>query len=72
MRRVGVGGRPRELGRPPRRSAQPGAGWVGAMSSPPPARKGFYREEVAKTLWAVRAEYRDLQPVGSGAYGAVW
>ncbi|KAM6162369.1 mitogen-activated protein kinase 12 isoform 3-T3 [Erethizon dorsatum] len=41
------------------------------MSSPPPSRKGFYSQEVAKTLWAVRAEYRDLQPVGSGAYGAV-
>ncbi|XP_023421322.1 polyamine deacetylase HDAC10 isoform X2 [Cavia porcellus] len=41
------------------------------MSSPPPVRKGFYRQEVAKTLWVVRAEYQDLQPVGSGAYGAV-
>lgn len=42
------------------------------MSSPPPARRGFYRQEVTKTDWEVRAEYRDLQPVGSGAYGAVW
>ncbi|XP_037703675.1 mitogen-activated protein kinase 12 isoform X2 [Choloepus didactylus] len=41
------------------------------MSSPPPARRGFYRQEVTKTEWEVRAEYRDLQPVGSGAYGAV-
>lgn len=42
------------------------------MSSPPPARKGFYRQEVTKTAWEVRAVYQDLQPVGSGAYGAVW
>ncbi|XP_033261270.1 mitogen-activated protein kinase 12 isoform X5 [Orcinus orca] len=41
------------------------------MSSPPPARKGFYRQEVTKTAWEVRAVYQDLQPVGSGAYGAV-
>ncbi|KAM5288759.1 mitogen-activated protein kinase 12 isoform 2-T2 [Ctenodactylus gundi] len=41
------------------------------MSSPPPARKGFYRREVTKTVWEVRAVYQDLQPVGSGAYGAV-
>ncbi|KAM9674248.1 mitogen-activated protein kinase 12 [Trichechus inunguis] len=41
------------------------------MSSPPPARKGFYRQEVTKTVWEVRVVYQDLQPVGSGAYGAV-
>uniref|UniRef100_A0A7N4NSV3 mitogen-activated protein kinase n=1 Tax=Sarcophilus harrisii TaxID=9305 RepID=A0A7N4NSV3_SARHA len=41
------------------------------MSSPPPPRKGFYRQEVTKTAWEVRELYRDLQPVGSGAYGAV-
>ncbi|XP_072452557.1 mitogen-activated protein kinase 12 isoform X4 [Notamacropus eugenii] len=41
------------------------------MSSPPPPRKGFYRQEVTKTAWEVRDLYRDLQPVGSGAYGAV-
>uniref|UniRef100_U3BS38 mitogen-activated protein kinase n=1 Tax=Callithrix jacchus TaxID=9483 RepID=U3BS38_CALJA len=41
------------------------------MSSPPPARSGFYRQEVTKTAWEVRVVYRDLQPVGSGAYGAV-
>nr|XP_020838538.1 mitogen-activated protein kinase 12 isoform X1 [Phascolarctos cinereus] len=41
------------------------------MSSPPPPRKGFYRQEVTKTEWEVRELYRDLQPVGSGAYGAV-
>ncbi|KAK2121932.1 hypothetical protein P7K49_003318 [Saguinus oedipus] len=40
------------------------------MSSPPPARSGFYRQEVTKTAWEVRVVYRDLQPVGSGAYGA--
>uniref|UniRef100_A0A8C4YQA3 mitogen-activated protein kinase n=1 Tax=Gopherus evgoodei TaxID=1825980 RepID=A0A8C4YQA3_9SAUR len=40
---------------------------------PPPLRghKGFYRQEITKTLWEVRERYRDLQPVGSGAYGAV-
>ncbi|XP_022374922.1 mitogen-activated protein kinase 12 isoform X4 [Enhydra lutris kenyoni] len=41
------------------------------MSSPPPARRGFYRQEVTRTAWEVRAVYQDLQPVGSGAYGAV-
>ncbi|KAM4838905.1 mitogen-activated protein kinase 12 isoform X2 [Urocitellus parryii] len=41
------------------------------MTSPPPARKGFYRQEVTQTAWEVRALYQDLQPVGSGAYGAV-
>ncbi|KAM9683902.1 mitogen-activated protein kinase 12 isoform 1-T1 [Dama dama] len=41
------------------------------MSSPSPARKGFYRQEVTKTAWEVRVVYQDLQPVGSGAYGAV-
>ncbi|KAM8776843.1 mitogen-activated protein kinase 12 isoform 3-T3 [Rhynchonycteris naso] len=41
------------------------------MSSPPPARRGFYRQEVTKTDWEVRVVYQDLQPVGSGAYGAV-
>ncbi|KAF3815145.1 hypothetical protein GH733_017421 [Mirounga leonina] len=50
-----------------RGGAVPGA----AMSSPPPARRGFYRQEVTKTAWEVRAVYQDLQPVGSGAYGAV-
>uniref|UniRef100_A0A8C6ZT57 mitogen-activated protein kinase n=1 Tax=Nothoprocta perdicaria TaxID=30464 RepID=A0A8C6ZT57_NOTPE len=38
------------------------------MSSPT---GGFYRQDVAKTRWEVRERYRDLQPVGSGAYGAV-
>lgn len=45
------------------------AGGRGTMSSP---KNGFYRQEVTKTLWEVRDRYRDLQPVGSGAYGAVW
>uniref|UniRef100_A0A8D0G195 mitogen-activated protein kinase n=1 Tax=Sphenodon punctatus TaxID=8508 RepID=A0A8D0G195_SPHPU len=39
-----------------------------AMSSP---KKGFYRQEITKTLWEVRERCRDLQPVGSGAYGSV-
>uniref|UniRef100_A0A480Y2R3 Mitogen-activated protein kinase n=1 Tax=Sus scrofa TaxID=9823 RepID=A0A480Y2R3_PIG len=41
------------------------------MSAPAAARKGFYRQEVTKTAWEVRVVYQDLQPVGSGAYGAV-
>lgn len=40
-----------------------------AMASP---KNGFYRQDITKTLWEVRDRYRDLQPVGSGAYGAVW
>lgn len=39
------------------------------MASP---KKGFYRQELTKTLWEVKERYRDLQPVGSGAYGSVW
>uniref|UniRef100_A0A8V0X657 mitogen-activated protein kinase n=1 Tax=Gallus gallus TaxID=9031 RepID=A0A8V0X657_CHICK len=38
------------------------------MSSP---KNGFYQQEITKTLWEVRDRYRDLQPVGSGAYGTV-
>ncbi|XP_048798010.1 mitogen-activated protein kinase 12 isoform X2 [Lagopus muta] len=38
------------------------------MSSP---KNGFYRQEITKTLWEVRDRYRDLQLVGSGAYGTV-
>uniref|UniRef100_A0ABM5GGA4 mitogen-activated protein kinase n=1 Tax=Pogona vitticeps TaxID=103695 RepID=A0ABM5GGA4_9SAUR len=38
------------------------------MASP---KKGFYRQEITKTVWEVRDRYRDLQAVGSGAYGAV-
>ncbi|KAM3833382.1 mitogen-activated protein kinase 12 isoform 1-T1 [Vipera latastei] len=38
------------------------------MSAP---REGFYRQEIAKTVWEVRERYRELQAVGSGAYGAV-
>ncbi|KAK2517010.1 Mapk12 [Columba livia] len=38
------------------------------MASP---KNGFYRQDITKTLWEVRDRYRDLQPVGSGAYGAV-
>lgn len=45
------------------------AGGRSAMSSP---KNGFYRQDITKTLWEVPDRYRDLQPVGSGAYGAVW
>uniref|UniRef100_A0A8C5SMT6 mitogen-activated protein kinase n=1 Tax=Laticauda laticaudata TaxID=8630 RepID=A0A8C5SMT6_LATLA len=34
-------------------------------------RKGFYRQEITKTVWEVTERYRELQAVGSGAYGAV-
>ncbi|KAG8142820.1 hypothetical protein E2320_006016 [Naja naja] len=38
------------------------------MSAPS---KGFYRQDITKTVWEVRERYRELQAVGSGAYGAV-
>ncbi len=34
-------------------------------------RDGFYSAELNKTLWEVPERYRDLNPVGSGAYGQV-
>ncbi|MBN3301910.1 MK12 kinase, partial [Amia calva] len=34
-------------------------------------RPGFYRQDVNKTVWEVPDRYRDLKPVGTGAYGAV-
>ncbi|XP_027873493.1 mitogen-activated protein kinase 14A [Xiphophorus couchianus] len=34
-------------------------------------RSGFYLQEVNKTIWEVPRRYRDLSPVGSGAYGSV-
>uniref|UniRef100_A0A8C2Z8C5 mitogen-activated protein kinase n=1 Tax=Cyclopterus lumpus TaxID=8103 RepID=A0A8C2Z8C5_CYCLU len=34
-------------------------------------RPKFYREEVNKTIWEVPERYRNLSPVGSGAYGSV-
>ncbi|XP_056429730.1 mitogen-activated protein kinase 12 [Hyla sarda] len=40
------------------------------MSLPLPT-KGFYRQDVNKTVWEVKERYRDLVPVGSGAYGTV-
>lgn len=35
-------------------------------------RRGFYRQEVNKTLWELPRRYTSLHPVGSGAYGSVW
>ncbi|XP_005994304.1 mitogen-activated protein kinase 12 [Latimeria chalumnae] len=35
------------------------------------SKKGSYRQEINKTIWEVLDRYRDLSPVGSGAYGAV-
>uniref|UniRef100_A0A8C5PAW5 mitogen-activated protein kinase n=1 Tax=Leptobrachium leishanense TaxID=445787 RepID=A0A8C5PAW5_9ANUR len=40
------------------------------MSSLQP-KKGFYRQEVNKTMWEAKERYRDLLAVGSGAYGTV-
>nr|XP_021144047.1 mitogen-activated protein kinase 13 isoform X2 [Columba livia] len=34
-------------------------------------RRGFYRQEVNKTLWELPRRYTSLHPVGSGAYGSV-
>ncbi|MEE6502452.1 hypothetical protein FKM82_004520, partial [Ascaphus truei] len=34
-------------------------------------RKGFYRQDIQKTKWEVPVCYKDLMPVGSGAYGTV-
>ncbi|KAG8518002.1 Mitogen-activated protein kinase 11, partial [Galemys pyrenaicus] len=71
-RRRARGARPGSPGdRGPRGAGRRRGGAQPAMSSPPPARRGFYRQEVTKTAWEVRAVYQDLQPVGSGAYGAV-
>uniref|UniRef100_A0A8D0DQ41 mitogen-activated protein kinase n=1 Tax=Salvator merianae TaxID=96440 RepID=A0A8D0DQ41_SALMN len=42
-----------------------------SSSSSSSSKKGFSRQEITKTVWEVRDRYRDLQPVGSGAYGSV-
>ena len=57
------------LGAPPRALCWRWRQGPRAMSSP---KNGFYQQEITKTLWEVRDRYRDLQPVGSGAYGTVW
>ncbi|XP_069792808.1 mitogen-activated protein kinase 14A isoform X2 [Narcine bancroftii] len=36
-----------------------------------PARKGFHRQDVNKTVWEVPVRYAALSPIGSGAYGSV-
>ncbi|XP_027017865.2 mitogen-activated protein kinase 12 [Tachysurus fulvidraco] len=35
------------------------------------SRPGYYRQEVNKTIWEVPERYKDLKPVGTGAYGTV-
>lgn len=35
-------------------------------------RKGFFRQEVNKTMWELPRRYTAIIPVGSGAYGSVW
>lgn len=32
---------------------------------------GFYRVEMVKTVWEVPARYKELSPIGTGAYGTV-
>lgn len=34
--------------------------------------ENFYTVELNKTVWVVTKNYRNLTPVGSGAYGTVW
>lgn len=36
------------------------------------SRPGYYRQDVNKTIWEVPERYKDLRPVGTGAYGTVW
>ncbi|XP_058033169.1 mitogen-activated protein kinase 13 [Ahaetulla prasina] len=36
-----------------------------------PRRKGFFRQEVNKTIWELPRRYTAIIPVGSGAYGSV-
>lgn len=35
-------------------------------------RKGFYKQEVNRTVWELPRQYTSIVPVGSGAYGSVW
>ena len=34
--------------------------------------KGFYREELNRSVWEVPERYKDLNAIGTGAYGQVW
>ncbi|XP_078515454.1 mitogen-activated protein kinase 14A-like [Lissotriton helveticus] len=36
-----------------------------------PGKRGFCRLDINKTVWEVPLRYKDLRPVGSGAYGTV-
>ncbi|XP_033008436.1 mitogen-activated protein kinase 13 [Lacerta agilis] len=36
-----------------------------------PRRRGFYKQEINKTVWELPRRYTSLSPVGSGAYGSV-
>ena len=42
------------------------------MQEPPSIKEGFYRVELAKTVWEVPSRYQELSPIGTGAYGTVW
>lgn len=33
---------------------------------------GYYSLELNKTLWEIPDRYKNLQPLGHGAYGSVW
>ncbi len=37
-----------------------------------PARPGYYKAELHKTVWEVPVRYQELTPIGTGAYGTVW
>lgn len=32
----------------------------------------FYKVEINKTEWEIPERYKNLTPIGSGAYGQVW
>ncbi len=37
-----------------------------------PAKPGYYKIELHKTVWEVPIRYQELSPIGTGAYGTVW
>ena len=45
---------------------------VDMQDASPAVKDGFYRVELAKTVWEVPTRYQDLSPIGTGAYGTVW
>ncbi len=37
-----------------------------------PAKVGYYKIELHKTVWEIPVRYQELTPIGTGAYGTVW